>query len=146
VGGLLAELPRKNCWTIAEHAGDRSPDGMQHLLARAVWDENAVRDDVRDWAVDHLGEEGATLVIDETGDLQKGTVTVGVARQSAGTGGWVEHARVGVYLVSATDAGHAVVDRELDLPRSWTDDPDRLRRPVSLHRWGLRPSPSWPRP
>jgi SRSO17 transposase len=75
-----------------------------------------------------------------------GLEPVGVARQSAGTAGRVEHAQVGVYLVSATDAGHAVVDRELDLPRSWTDDPDRLRRPVSLHRWGLRPSPSWPRP
>ncbi len=127
VGGLLAELPRKNCWTIAEHAGDRSPDGMQHLLARAVWDENAVRDDVRDWVVAHLGEEGATLVIDETGDLKKGTVTVGVQRQYTGTAGRVENAQVGVYLVYATDAGHAVVDRELYLPRSWTDDPDRMR-------------------
>jgi SRSO17 transposase len=76
VGGLLAELPRKNCWTIAEHAGDRSPNGSQHLLARAVWDENAVRD----WVVAHLGEQGATLVIDETGDLKKGTVTAGVQR------------------------------------------------------------------
>jgi SRSO17 transposase len=113
VGGLLAELPRKNCWTIAEHAGDRSPDGMQHLLARAVWDEHAVRDDVRDWVVAHLGEQGATLVIDETGDLQKGTVTVGVGRQYTGTAGRVENAQVGVYLVYATDAGHAVVDREL---------------------------------
>src|SRR5512132_3800574 len=82
VGGLLAELPRKNCWTIAEHAGDPSPDGMQHLLARAVWDENAVRDDVRDWVVAHLGEEEATLLIDETGDLKKGTVTVGVCDQA----------------------------------------------------------------
>ncbi len=127
VGGLLAELPRKNCWTIAEHAGDRSPDGMQHLLARAVWDENAVRDDVRDWVVAHLGEEGAMLVIDETGDLKKGTVTVGVQRQYTGTAGRVENAQVGVYLVYATDAGHAVVDRELYLPRSWTDDPDRMQ-------------------
>jgi DDE superfamily endonuclease len=127
VGGLLAELPGKNCWRIAEHAGDRSPDGMQHLLARAVWDENAVRDNVRDWVVAHLGEQGATLVIDETGDLNKGTVTVGVQRQDTGTAGRVENAQAGVYLVYATDAGHAVVDRELYLPRSWTDDPDRLR-------------------
>ena len=72
---------------------------MQHLLARAVWGENAVRDDVRDWVVAHLGEEGATLVIDETGDLKKGTVTVGVQRQYTGTAGRVENAQVGVYLV-----------------------------------------------
>jgi hypothetical protein len=77
VRGLLADLPRKNCWTIAEHAGDPTPDGMQHLLARAVWDEDKMRDDVRDWLVEHLGDPEATLVIDETEDLKKGTHTVG---------------------------------------------------------------------
>jgi SRSO17 transposase len=75
--GLLAALPRKNCWTIAEHAGDASPDGMQHLLARAVWDEDAVRDDVRGYLVEHLGDPGAVLVVDETGDLKKGIQSVG---------------------------------------------------------------------
>jgi SRSO17 transposase len=127
VRGLLADLPRKNCWTIAEHAGDPTPDGMQHLLARAVWDEDKVRDDVRDYVVDQLGEEGATLVVDETGDLKKGTHTVGVQRQYTGTAGRVENAQVAVYLVYATDAGHAVVDRELYLPKSWTEDPERCR-------------------
>src|SRR6266508_1368290 len=127
VRGLLADLPRKNCWTIAEHAGDRTPDGMQHLLARAVWDEDGVRDDVRDWVVAHLGDPGATLVIDETGDLKKGTATVGVKRQYTGTAGRVENAQVAVYLVYASDTGHAIVDRELYLPRSWADDPERLQ-------------------
>jgi SRSO17 transposase len=127
VRGLLADLPRKNCWTIAEHAGDASPDGMQHLLGRAVWDEDAVRDDIRDCVVEHLGDPGAVLVIDETGDLKKGTTTVGVKRQYTGTAGRVENAQVAVYLVYATDAGHAMIDRELSLPRSWTDDPERLQ-------------------
>ena len=128
VRGLLADLPRKNCWTIAEHAGDPTPDGMQHLLARAVWDHDKVRDDLRDYVVEHLGDpEAATLVIDETGDLKKGTHTVGVQRQYTGTAGRVENAQVAVYLVYATDTGHAVVDRELYLPRSWTDDPKRLQ-------------------
>jgi SRSO17 transposase len=127
VRGLLADLPRKNCWTIAEHAGDASPDGMQHLLGRAVWDEDAVRDDIRDCVVEHLGDPGAVLVIDETGDLKKGTTTVGVKRQYTGTAGRVENAQVAVYLVYATDAGHAMIDRELYLPRSWTDDPERLQ-------------------
>ena len=85
VQGLLADLPRKNCWTIAEHAGDPSPDGMQHLLARAVWDHDAVRDDVRAYLVEHLGDPEAVLVVDETGDLKKGTGTVGVKRQYTGT-------------------------------------------------------------
>jgi SRSO17 transposase len=125
--GLLAELPRKNCWTIAEHAGDPSPDGMQHLLARAVWDEDAVRDDVRAYVVEHLADPGAVLVIDETGDLKKGATTVGVQRQYTGTAGRVENAQVAVWLVYATGAGHALVDRELYVPRVWTDDPDRCR-------------------
>jgi SRSO17 transposase len=127
VRGLLADLPRKNCWTLAEHAGDRTPDGMQHLLARAVWDHDKVRDDLRDYVVEHLGDPEAVLVVDETGDLKQGTHTVGVKRQYTGTAGRVDNAQVAVWLVYATDAGHAVVDRELYLPRSWTDDPGRMR-------------------
>jgi SRSO17 transposase len=125
--GLLADLPRKNCWTIAEHAGDTTPDGMQHLLARAVWDEDKVRDDVRAYVVEHLGDPAAVLVVDETGDLKKGTTTVGVQRQYTGTAGRVENAQVAVYLVYASGAGHAVIDRELYLPRAWTCDPDRCQ-------------------
>jgi hypothetical protein len=75
--GLLADLPRKNCWTIVEQAGDPSPDGMQHLLARAVWDHDAVRDDIRDYVVEHLGEDDAVLVVDETGDLKRAPPRLG---------------------------------------------------------------------
>jgi SRSO17 transposase len=127
VRGLLSDLPRKNCWTIAEHAGDPNPDGMQHLLARAVWDEDKVRDDLRDYVVEHLGDPEAVLVVDETGDLKKGTATVGVKRQYTGTAGRIENAQVAVYLVYASSSGHAVIDRELYRPRSWTDDPERLQ-------------------
>jgi SRSO17 transposase len=125
--GLLADLPRKNCWTIAEHVGNRSPDGMQHLLGRAVWDEDGVRDDLRTYLVERLGDPEAVLVIDETGDLKKGTQTVGVQRQYTGTAGRVENAQVAVYLVYASDAGHALIDRELYVPRGWIQDPDRCR-------------------
>ena len=125
--GLLADLPRKNCWTIAEHAGQATPDGLQHLLAGAVWDHDAVRDDVRALLVEHLGEEGAVLVIDETVDLKKGTHTVGVQRQYTGTAGKVDNAQVAVYLAYATAAGHGVIDRKLYLPQGWIDDPARCR-------------------
>jgi SRSO17 transposase len=125
--GLLAPLPRKNCWTIAEHAGDATPDGMQHLLARARWDADGVRDDVRSYVAGHLGDPGAVLVADETGDLKKGTATAGVQRQYTGTAGRIENAQVAVYLGYASPAGHALIDRELYLPRSWTDDPARCQ-------------------
>ena len=123
--GLLADLPRKNCWTIAEHAGEASPDGMQHLLARAVWDTDGVRDDLREFVVEHLGDPGAVLVVDETGDVTKGTATVGTQRQYTGTAGRVENAQVAVYLTYAGQAGHAMIERELYLPKSWTIDPQR---------------------
>jgi SRSO17 transposase len=125
VRGLLADLPRKNYWTIAEHVGNPSPDGMQHLLGRAVWDHDDVRDDLRAYLVERLGDPEAVLVIDETGDLKKGTQTVGVQRQYTGTAGRVENAQVAVYLVYASAAGHAVIDRELYLPKGWIDDPAR---------------------
>jgi SRSO17 transposase len=124
--GLLADLPRKNCWTIAEHAGDTDPHGMQHLLNRAAWDTDGVRDDLRDYVTTHLGDGDAVLVVDETGDLKKGTHTVGVQRQYTGTAGRIENAQVAVYLTYAGARGHAMIDRELYLPRSWTTNPDRL--------------------
>jgi len=125
LGGLLADLPRKNCWTIAEHAGDADPHGMQHLLNRAAWDTDGVRDDLRDYVVDHLGDTDAVLVADETGDLKKGSATVGVQRQYTGTAGRIENAQVAVYLTYAGARGHAMIDRELYLPRSWTVNPQR---------------------
>ncbi len=125
--GLLSDLPRKNCWTIAEWAGESTPDGMQHLLGRAKWDADQVRDDVRAYVVEHLRDDQAVLVVDETGDVKKGTDTVGVQRQYTGTAGRIENAQVAVYLVYAGRRGHAAVDRELYVPRSWTSDPDRCR-------------------
>lgn len=124
--GLLAGLPRVNCWTIAEHAGESTPDGMQHLLARANWDTDGVRDDLRAYVTDHLGDPDAVLVVDETGDVKKGSATVGVQRQYTGTAGRIENSQVGVYLVYAGLRGHAFIDRALYLPKSWTGDPDRM--------------------
>ena len=98
---------------------------MQHLLSRASWDADGVRDDVRGYVIEHLGDPGAVLVVDETGDVKKGTATAGVQRQYTGTAGRVENAQVAVYLTYAAPGGHALIDRELYLPRSWTRDPAR---------------------
>jgi SRSO17 transposase len=123
--GLLSGLDRKNCWTIAEHRGQATPDGLQHLLARARWDAAGVRDDLRAYVVDHFGDPGAVLVVDETGDLKKGTHSVGVQRQYTGTAGRVENSQVAVFLAYAAPRGHALIDRALYLPKSWVDDPGR---------------------
>ena len=125
--GLLSGLPRKNCWSIAEYAGDPAPGGMQHLLGRARWDADGVRDDLRDYITERLGDPGAVLVVDETGDVKKGTATAGVQRQYTGTAGRTENAQVAVYLAYVTPAGHALIDRELYLPGSWIADPGRCR-------------------
>src|SRR4051794_9368560 len=123
--GLLAELPRRNCWTIAEHAGEHDPRGMQRLLSQAIWDEDKVRDDLRDYVGEQLGDPAAVPVVDETGDVKKGTATVGVQRQYTGTAGRIENSQVGVYLTYAAPRGYAFIDRELYLPTAWTDDADR---------------------
>jgi SRSO17 transposase len=125
VRGLLSDLPTKNCWTIAEHVGDATPEGLQHLLRRAVWDHDGVREDLRGYVVEHLGATDAVLVVDETGDLKKGAHTVGVQRQYTGTAGRIDNAQVAVYLTYATSTGHALIDRALYLPKSWADDPER---------------------
>lgn len=125
VRGLLAPLPSKNCWTIAEHAGDTGPDGMQDLLTRVKWDDAEVRADVREFVGHHLGDAEAVLVIDETGDLKKGRHTVGVQRQYSGTAGKIENCQLAVHLVYATEAGHAMLDTALYLPKSWCDDAER---------------------
>jgi SRSO17 transposase len=123
--GLLAGLPRANCWSIAEQAGDASPAGMQHLLSRASWDADGVRDDICGYVVGHLGGPDGMLVVDETGDVKKGTATAGVQRQYTGTAGRIENAQVAVYLTYAGRGGHALIDRELYLPQSWLSDRGR---------------------
>jgi len=99
----------------------RLAEGLQHLLRKAKWDTDAVRDDLRRYVVERLGEVDAVLVMDET-DLKKGIHTVGVQRQHTGTAGRIENAQAAVYLTYASPGGHALTDRELYLPRVWGDD------------------------
>src|SRR3954466_2303945 len=123
--GLLAPVERKNGWQLAEAAGDRTPDGMQDFLGRMRWDADAVRDDLRAYVVEHLGDPGAVLVLDETGFVKKGTRSAGVRGQSGGTAGRVENSRVGVFLGYAGLKGHALIDRALYLPEGWAGDAGR---------------------
>src|SRR5215813_8201389 len=127
VSGLVAGVERKNGWTLAELAGEVSPDGMQRLLRRADWDVGGVRDDVRDYVIEQLGHPEGVLIADETGFLKKGTRSAGVQRQYSGTAGRTENCQIGVFLAYASVHGQALIDRELYLPQSWTNDRDRCR-------------------
>jgi SRSO17 transposase len=122
IRGLLSPAERKNGWQLAEVNGDATPYGVQHLLGRARWDADAVRDDLRAYLVKSMGDPHAVLVLDETGFLKKGQQSVGVARQYSGTAGRVENCQIGVFLAYASVHGHALLDRALYLPQGWTDD------------------------
>jgi SRSO17 transposase len=123
--GLLDRVERKNGWQLAEHLGEGGPQGVQRLLNAAEWDGDAVRDDLRTYVSEQLGDPGGVLVVDETGFLKKGTKSVGVQRQYSGTAGRIENCQIGVFLAYASPKGHAFVDRALYLPREWVEDPAR---------------------
>ncbi len=125
--GLLAQVERKNGWQLAEELGESGPQGVQRLLNAAEWDEEAVRDELRAYVVEHLEEEHAVLVVDETGFVKKGKKSVGVARQYSGTAGRRENSQIGVFLSYASAKGHAFVDRALYLPEEWMQDRVRCR-------------------
>jgi SRSO17 transposase len=123
--GLLSAVERKNGWQLAEAAEHTTPYSLQHLLDRAPWDADAVRDDLRDYVADELGEPHGVLVVDETGFLKKGTHSVGVQRQYSGTAGRIENCQVGVFLAYAGQHGRTLLDRDLYLPKEWIEDAGR---------------------
>src|SRR3954454_20566730 len=124
--GLLGQLERTNGWTLAEAAGEVSPDGMQRLLRTADWNADTVRDELRGYVVERLGP-GGVLIVDETGFPKKGTRSAGVGRQYTGTTGKIDNCQVGVFLAYATDTGRALIDRALYLPQTWIEDRERAR-------------------
>lgn len=123
--GLLAPVERKNGWQLAGHAGDARPDGMQRLVSTYRWDEDGVRDDLRQYVVEYLGDERAVLVVTETGFLKQGRRSAGVERQYNRTAGRVERCQVGVFLAYSSRRGRAIVDREMYLPEDWQCEWDR---------------------
>jgi SRSO17 transposase len=126
--GLLSEAERKNSWQVAEMCGEPTPYGFQYVLSRADWDANAVRDELRTYILQHLGDSNGVLVLDETGFLKKGQHAAGVARPYTGTVGTVENCPIGVFMGYASRLGHALVDRELYGPAEWAHNRERCRQ------------------
>jgi SRSO17 transposase len=127
LAGLLDRVERKNGWQLAEHLGEPGPQGVQRLPNAAAWDADAVRDDLRAYVTERLGDPAGVLIVDETGFLKKGTKSVGVQRQYSGTAGRVENCQIGVFLAYASGEGRAFLDRELYLPKEWAADAGRRR-------------------
>ncbi|MFJ2021900.1 IS701 family transposase [Streptomyces nodosus] len=127
VRGLLGPVGRKNSWQLAEYAGHATPHGLQHLLSHSRWDADGLRDDLQTYVAEQLGTPEGVLILDDTGFVKKGTTSAGVQRQYSGTAGRTENCQIGVFAAYATIRGHALVDRELYLPKSWTDDRERCR-------------------
>jgi SRSO17 transposase len=125
--GLASDLERKNGWTLAEHAGDATPDGMQRLLNAAAWDADKVRDELGRYVARHFGDEQAVLIADETGFEKTGRHSAGVQRQYTGTAGKITNCQVAVFLAYAVPerGSRVLVDRALYLPRSWTENQER---------------------
>jgi SRSO17 transposase len=126
--GLLGEERRKTGWMRAEAAGDPGPWRQQAILGRAQWDADALRDIVRDYALETLADNDAVLVVDETGFLKQGKASCGVARQYTGSAGKITNCQIGVFACYVAERGHAFIDRELYLPKSWTDDKARMAK------------------
>src|ERR1700675_1878582 len=124
--GLLGDEQRKTGWMRAEAAGDPGPWRQQAILGRMDWDADALRDIVRDYVIEHLADDDAVLVIDETGFLKQGKASCGVARQYTGSAGKITNCQIGVFAAYVSRHGHAFIDRALYLPKQWTEDPDRL--------------------
>lgn len=120
--GLLSSVERKNTWQLAEVVGATTPYGFQHLLGRADWDADAVRDELQRYVAEYVGDPDGIVVIDETGFLKKGRMSAGVARQYSGTAGRIENAQIGVFLTYASPTGHTLLDRALYLPKDWLVD------------------------
>ncbi len=119
---ILSDVARKNGWQLAEQAGESRPDGMQRLLTNAVWDEELVRDELRTYVLQRLGDPHAIVAIDETSFPKQGNKSAGVAHQYCGTTKQVENCQVGVFLSYISPLGHTLLDRELYLPRHWVED------------------------
>jgi SRSO17 transposase len=125
--GLLSDERRETGWMRAEAVGDPGPWRQQALLGRDRWEADALRDMVRGYIIEHLGDEDAVLVIDETGFLKQGKASCGVARQYTGSAGKITNCQIGVFASHVSRHGHAFIDLALYFPKAWTDDPARLK-------------------
>jgi len=127
ITGLMSTAERKNGWQLSEAMGQKTPYAIQQFIYRGNWNADEVRDELREYAKEKLGEESGVLIADETGFIKKGKKSAGVMRQYSGTAGRIENSQIGVFITYASSKGHMIIDRELYLPKEWMDDSERCK-------------------
>ena len=128
IKGLLGSAERKNGWQMAEYLGESTPYSLQQLLYRARFSADELRDELRGYVSENIGEEDGVIVLDETGFLKQGKHSCGVKRQYSGTAGRIENCQIGVFMTYASSKGYAPIDRRLYIPQEWIEDPERLKK------------------
>jgi len=125
--GLLGSSERKNGWQMSEYLGESTPYALQQFLYRGRFSADKLRDKLREYVSENLGEKTGVIVIDETGFLKQGKKSCGVKRQYSGTAGRIENCQIGVFLTYASSKGYSPIDRKLYMPQEWMDDPERCK-------------------
>lgn len=128
IRGLLSTIKRKNGWQLSEDIGESTPYNIQYILNRASWEADELRDKLMEYVCKNIGDANGVAVLDETGFIKKGDKSVGVQRQYSGTAGRIENCQIGVFLSYTSSKGHTLIDRELYLPKSWTEDRERCNQ------------------
>jgi len=126
--GLLGSAERKNGWQLAEYLGKNTPYSIQQFIYRGKYSADGLRNELRGYVGENIGEEDGVFVIDETGFLKQGKHSCGVKRQYSGTAGRIENCQIGVFLTYASRKGHSPIDRRLYIPQDWIDDPERRKK------------------
>jgi len=127
IKGLLGPAERKNGWQLSESLGETTPYEIQQFLYRGRFSADEMRDILREYVSEELGEKEGVLVVDETGFLKQGKKSCGVKRQYSGTAGRIENCQIGVFLTYSSSKGHSPIDRRLYIPEEWIEDENRRK-------------------
>jgi len=128
IKGLLGSVERKNGWQLSEYLGETTPYAVQQFIYRGRYSSDSLRDELRGYVSDEIGEADGLLVIDDTGFLKQGKESCGVKRQYSGTAGRIENCQIGVFLTYASKKGHSPIDRRLYMPEEWMTDSERRKK------------------
>ena len=125
IKGLLGSAERKNGWQLSEKIGETTPYKIQQFIYRGEYKADGIRDELRRYVGEKIGEGEGVMVVDDTGFIKQGKKSCGVQRQYTGTAGKICNCQIGVFLTYASSVGHSAIDRRLYIPKEWLADEER---------------------